>query len=63
MKMVLKYFKNMIDEDAKMKSWTPKNKLNLYLSNLFTLYQVNLLQVEFLLVKTDCDLTCSQLAK
>ena len=33
------------------------------MSNLFTFYQVNLLQVEFLLVKTDCDLTCSQLAQ
>ena len=63
MKMVLKYFRNMIDEDAKMKLWTPKNKLNLYLSNMFIFYQVNLLGVEFLLVKTDYNLTCSQLSQ
>ena len=63
MKEALKCFRSMVDEDTMMKSWNPKNKLNLYMSNLFTFYQVNLLQVEFLLVKTNCDLTCSQLAQ
>lgn len=63
MEEIQKYLREMIDENAVLDNWNPKEKLSLYLAGSFQFYLAEILNTQFLLIKPYENKTVQNLKK
>lgn len=61
MKVVLKYLKNTVDNNAVIEEWDAKKQFNMHITASYQFYKVRLLDIEFIVIKPEIEIPINTL--